>query len=417
MKNNKLSAVKTDPIFAALGNENTSFLEKKAEELRLTVSDIKNLAVIACDLEMWGQGLLQDHWNESDTHHLKGKNKKQKILRRVNTAYTKLLTKQTDYSDFSPDNPVRKSPRFCVQDDESTILGDCPVASPKTRCCNLKTMDAVINCGFGCSYCSIQSFYHDDNVYFHKNLKKKLHDLCLDDKELYHIGTGQSSDSLMWGNKNNMLSDIFQFAREHPNVILELKSKSRNTAYLESADVPQNVFATWTLNTQTIIDAEEHGTASLKERINAARRTADTGTKVGFHFHPIIDYKGWEDEYTEIIHTLTNSFTPQEVVTVSLGTLTFIKPVIQSLRRHKASTRVHQIPLTDSAGKLSYPFETKLNLFSTVYNALSPWHGSVFFYMCMEDPRLWDPVFGWSYADNEEFEKDMKEQYMQKLVL
>ncbi len=86
-------------------------------------------------------------------------------------------------------------------------------------------MDAVENCGFDCSYCSIQSFYHDNQVIFDTGFADKLAQLELDPEKTYHIGTGQSSDSLMWGNNYKLLDALIRFADANPNVILELKTK------------------------------------------------------------------------------------------------------------------------------------------------------------------------------------------------
>ena len=116
----------------------------------------------------------------------------------------------------------------------------------------------------------------------------KLLNLNLDPRinKTYHIGTGQASDSLMFGNREGILDSLFEFARENPNVILEFKTKSDNISYFLENAVPKNILLTWSLNTPTIIQNEEHLTASLDKRINAARKMADKGIKVGFHFHP-----------------------------------------------------------------------------------------------------------------------------------
>ncbi|MDX9809064.1 MAG: hypothetical protein RBT04_02810, partial [Sphaerochaetaceae bacterium] len=39
-----------------------------------------------------------------------------------------------------------------------------------------------------------------------------------------------------------------------------------------------------------------------------------------------------------------------------------------------------------------------------------------FFYLCMELPSLWMPVFGRMYADNAAFESDMRRAYRSKLA-
>jgi spore photoproduct lyase len=274
----------------------------------------------------------------------------------------------------------------------------------------------VENCGFDCSYCSIQSFYHGDEVRFDRRFADKLQRLQLDPNRTYHIGTGQSSDSLMWGNQAGILDALVDFAEANPNVILELKTKSRNISYLLKHSIPPNILCTWSLNTQTLIEHEEHLTASLEQRLQAARRLADRGILVGFHFHPMIHYDHWREDYAALFARLRGMFTPQEVVLVSLGTLTYIKPVIKQLRSRRGfRSKVLQMPLVESDGKLSYPEAVKLEMFSLAYRSLAAWHGQVFFYLCMENLRLWRPVFGFDYASNSEFEQAMKRSYLDKI--
>jgi spore photoproduct lyase len=220
----------------------------------------------------------------------------------------------------------------------------------------------------------------------------------------------------MWGNRFGLLDNLTRFAENHPNVVLEMKSKSSRIDYFLTHPPPFNMVFTWSLNTPAVITAEEKGTASLEQRINSARRLADAGIPVGFHFHPMVWYDGWEAGYRAIVSRLTDTFSPDEVVMVSIGTLTFIKPVIRRIRERMARTRILQMPMTDSAGKLSYPFEIKKTLFSTLFQAFPDnWKSSVFFYMCMEDVNLWEPVFGRSYPSNDAFEQDMIQAYLKKI--
>jgi len=72
-------------------------------------------------------------------------------------------------------------------------------------------------------------------------------------------------------------------------------------------------------------------------------------------------------EYREIIERLLKLFTPQEVAMVSMGTLTFIKPVIKKLRDRNFSTKILQMPFENASGKLSYPIELKKEMFSSIF--------------------------------------------------
>jgi spore photoproduct lyase len=277
------------------------------------------------------------------------------------------------------------------------------------------TLDAVESCGFDCSYCSIQSFYKQNTITFDSGFKDKLLGLKLDKNKTYHIGTGQASDSLMFGNREGVLDALFDFARENPNVILEFKTKSDNIKYFLQNDLPKNILCTWSLNTPTIIQNEEHLTASLQKRIDSARRLADLGVKVGFHFHPIVEYENYLAEYKEVYDKLLATFSADEVALVSFGTLTFIKPVIKQLREREFKSKITQMPFEDASGKNSYPDYTKVEMFKHAYESFSPWHKSVFFYLCMEEHQMWKKTFGYEYSTNNDFERAMLSSYASKL--
>ncbi len=395
-------------LFDRLDSKTREFIKEKAYIHRFSFQDLKQLVDISIDLDMWNEKRIYEIWED--------KGSKKAILLHVKSLYESIKSKPKSYKNFSSTPPKDYKISFIKQQKEELGLGRCPVASPKTRCCNLMTLDAVESCGFDCSYCSIQSFYNENKIGFDVNFAEKLKNLSLDPNKTYHIGTGQSSDSLLWGNKEGIMEALFEFAKKNPNVILELKSKSKNISYLLENEVPKNIIATWSLNPQIIIDNEEHFTASLKERINSAKALADKGVIVGFHFHPIIVYENYLEDYKKIAKTLLENFTPNQIAMVSMGTLTFIKPVIKKLRQRAFKSKILQMPLVDASGKQSYPLEIKKEMFKTLYEAFKPWHGKVYFYLCMEDHSLWSEVFGYEYESNEDMERDMLNAYKQKIT-
>jgi spore photoproduct lyase len=417
-----------DPLFLRLSEANRRLIRDKTADLRLSRQDIRRLIEIAADFEMWGKASLSGLWDEGGTEMLTGKVKRRRILDRLIELWEKEKSLGPDYlglrSPQAAGGPFIGGPapseaiRHDYVEKEAAILGTCPVAGEKTRCCKLQTLDAVQQCGFACSYCAIQSFYGEGKVYFFKDLEERLDAISqsLDPEKIYHIGTGQSSDSLMWGNREGLLDAVLGFARENPNVILELKSKSALVEPLLKAEVPANVIAGWSLNPDEVIRSEEHLTAGLDARLQSARRAADRGILVGFHLHPIVRYPGWQTGYEALCRRVTQSFAPEEVALVSMGTLTYPKPVIRLIRSQRIRSGVLKMPFEDSAGKLSYPLEIKKELFSRVYGCFpAAWRRQIFFYLCMEDIRLWRPVFGYEYSSNDEFESAMKSAYMEKI--
>ena len=393
--------------YSKLLPQQQSFIKEKAYEHKFSFQQLRLIIQMANDFEMWGEKSIIEVWPE----HIHAK----VILQRITKVYEEVKNRPNSYNGFNP-SVVRSEQKFkfVTKDKEGFGLGMCPVASEETRCCNLMTLDAVESCGFDCSYCTIQSFYKQDKITFDSSFTQKLKTLQLDPNRTYHIGTGQSSDSLMWGNKEGVLDALFDFARQNTNIILEFKTKSDNIKYFLDNDVPPNIICTWSLNTTTIIENEEHLAASLEKRIGSARALADKGVVVGFHFHPIVEYENYLSEYKEVYDELIETFTPDEVSLISMGTLTFIKPVIQKLRQRNFKSKILQMPFDDAAGKASYPLDIKEEMFKHAYESFKPWHKKVFFYLCMEDHSLWKKCFGYEYNTNADLERDMVSSYCQK---
>jgi spore photoproduct lyase len=180
--------------------------------------------------------------------------------------------------------------------------------------------------------------------------------------------------------------------------------------------VPANIVCSWSLNPQTVIDNEEHFTAALDERLASARTVADRGIKVAFHFHPMVCYNGWENDYAGIAGSLIEQFEPEEVLFISFGSVTLIKPVVQKIRELGNPTKILQMRLVpDPHGKLTYPDEIKIRMFRLMHRTFRPWHKKVFFYLCMEKRSIWESSLGYAWPTNERFEQEFGKQTMRKI--
>jgi len=407
-------------LFHRLQEEHKRKLQTLYNKYAFTHQELRKIIEVMIDFQMWDEGDYFEFWSRcEDEMDLSKRENKSKALKKLDEYILGIKSKETEYYKI-PELPVEykrtKVERLSEYDEKDKIMGLCPVASKKTVCCNLQTLDAVKNCGFGCSYCAIQTMFTGDSVYFDKNFKSKLEKIEFDRSRLYHVGTGQSSDALMWGDSNGILEDLFGFARKWPNVLLEFKTKSRNVNYLVKSEVPKNIFCTWTINPNSVIQNEEHLTASFEDRVGAARKLADKGIRVGFHFHPMVYFKGWKEEYQGVIEKITSIFTPEEVAFVSFGTLTFPRPIIKKIRNYNIKSKILQMPMVSNPeGKLTYPDEIKEQLFCWGYRCFSSWHKNVFFYLCMEEEKFWRSTFGEVFSSNEVFEETLLKSVSEKM--
>ena len=365
------------------------------------------------DLRQWKEPSFAGSFrHESIAEYNDGRNGS-RYMKAMRESMQSLRASETDYSSFFPSIHPRPKSKV-TEPDKALVLSrcPCPVDGEKTRCCKLRTLDVIEQCAFSCSYCSVQAFYAENEIHAISNIKEKLLNLEVDD-DVWHIGTGQASDSILLGDDHGTLSGLIAFAEMHPDIIIELKSKSSRNVF--GKKYPANMFFSWSLNAETIIAKEEHLTASLDSRIENAARCRDSGNLVGFHIHPMVYFRGWEDEYRTVADKVSSQFSPDELFSISIGTLTFTKSVLRRLRMQGEESRILEMELTPAAGKFSYPLDIKRRMFSHVYSSF-PEHirKGVFFYLCMEDPSLWLPVLGREYACDRDFESDMKRNYMLK---
>jgi spore photoproduct lyase len=405
----KLETFRGRTQYERLTRADREAVHRVATKHRLTFQEFREVTESARDLELWAEPGLGE-WLSS----YPGIESKSAFMNALRTHMEAVRGTPRSYRRAAGGPSRAGKPVVSVESDKK-IWGMCPVASEKTVCCNLRTIDAVENCVFGCSYCSVQTFY-TDRIVFDDQFAEKIRAIDIEPGRFHHFGTGQASDALAWGNKHGILDALCDFAAEHPNVLLELKTKSDNVRYFVERDVPANVVCSWSLNPQVVIDNEEHFTAGLDRRLSAARAVADRGVGVAFHFHPMVLCNAWETEYSTLTSRLIESFDAAEVCFISMGAVTLIKPVLRSIRELGNRTRIHQMPLVpDPHGKLTCPDDDKVRMFSAMNEWLAPWRQRVFIYLCMEKAEIWQRSFGHVYDSNEEFEADFGRRVMPKL--
>ena len=368
--------------------------------------DLQTLANAARDLEMWRETLLVRLWADWESAVPESSApRKQLLLDRLHTHMEHLRTKEKVYPTEPLRGLTRATPQLVQRAAPTKVFTLCPFFSAAANCCELHIIEAVTGCALGCSFCNVNASM-GETVEFSTDLAERLAAVELDPERFYHVSTSHMSDSLVWGNRHGILDSLFNFARRHPNVQLELKTKSDRIDYLLRHEVPENIVCSWWINTDTFIRNEEHGTAGLRGRFQAAQKLRDHGCAIGFHINPMVFYRGWREEYASLVGNLMSLFSPEEIDFISLGVLWLSPPVIRGIRHRGGESKVLQMPLVaDPGDKLTYPEETRISLYNAVYRAMQPWLGKVFVFLCMETTPIWEAVFGQSISVSNELER------------
>ena len=281
------------------------------------------------------------------------------------------------------------------------FLKKCP-GSEGQVCCNYFVINFASNCPMDCSYCYLQEYLGQNpalkvfsNV---DNLIAEADDLLSRHRRFFfRIGTGEITDSLALEPYIGFCREVIPFFAAQPNVLLELKTKSDRVETLLSLDPQERIVVSWSMNPQTVVAADEHWTASLDERISAARRCQEAGYKLGFHFDPMIEYPGWEDDYRTMVEKIFAAVDVRRIAWLSMGVLRQTPALRRAMRDRFPETRLltgEQVFCPD--GKFRYFQPMRVAMYRKMVQWIRKSAPLPPVYLCMESREVWEQVFGFA---------------------
>lgn len=312
---------------------------------------------------------------------------------------------------FASADPLEKGKgRLFLMRHKGNFLKKCP-GSDGQVCCNYFVINFASNCPMECSYCYLQDYLAQNpalkvfsNV---DDLIEEAGDLLGKHRRFFfRIGTGEITDSLALEPYIGFCAEVVPFFAEQPNVLLELKTKSDRVDGLLALNPKGRIVVSWSMNPQRVIDTDEHLTASFEERLAAARCCQEAGYKLGFHFDPMIEYLGWEEEYREMVETIFAAVDQRRIAWISMGVLRNTPGLKRVMRERFPSTRLlsgEQVLCPD--GKMRYFQPLRVSMYRKMLRWIRNASPTVFVYLCMESREVWQQVFGFAPSCEKELGK------------
>lgn len=294
-----------------------------------------------------------------------------------------------------------------VQRHRGTFVQHCPAGTTGMVCCNYLVVNFGSGCPYDCSYCFLQDYLaNNPAMKVYSNPEDGLAELdailARQRGRKLRIGTGELADSLALDDLTGLSRELVPFFADRRDAMLELKTKSVCIENLLGLDPRERVVVSWSVNAAKIVDAEEHGAASLAARAAAARRVQSAGYLVGFHFDPLIAHEGWEEGYRDAVQAVFAGIDPARVAWVSLGSLR-MTPRLKAAIRHRHGLGYvltgETVPGPDGKERLWHGLRVKM------YRRMLAWLREVDsrlpLYVCMEPASVWEKIFGDAPADRE----------------
>ncbi len=177
---------------------------------------------------------------------------------------------------------------------------------------------------------------------------------------------------------------IFEFFRTHPIAMGSFATKYVNPN-LTTFDPEGKIRIRFSLMPQKMADIHEPNTSKIIDRIKAINTFIDAGYDVHVNFSPVILYKNWKQDYTDLFNMLNDYVEHKDCVLAEVIFLTHNESKhIKNMENHPETEKHLWVPKLQEAktsqyGGTNYRYKLGLkrnyiNQFVELHNSIVPWN-------------------------------------------
>ena len=195
----------------------------------------------------------------------------------------------------------------------------------------------MLNCIYDCKYCFLQGMYNSANYVVFVNWKNFTDEIerisnSFGNQKVYFF-SGYDCDSLALEPITNFAKYFINFFKNYDNSILELRTKSTQTNFLDTIKPSNNIIIAFSMNPQTVIAKYESDTPSLSKRLNAILRLQNLGWKVGLRFDPLLYEENYKEIYTNLFKEISRKLQIKKIHSITIGSFRLPKPFYKKINK------------------------------------------------------------------------------------
>jgi spore photoproduct lyase len=217
---------------------------------------------------------------------------------------------------------------------------------------------SILGCLYDCEYCYLSGMYNSANTVFFVNTEDFFDAVLphLDKPTL--VAISYDTDTLAIESLTSHTQEWIEFAQQHPNLHLEVRTKSANFKAIKTlhpqgtSHVSDQVVLAWTLSPQKIIDLYEHKTPSLQKRLSSIKEAINAGWKVRVCIDPVIYNEEFNELYPPLIDELLSQIDADKLFQLTLGSFRMSSVHLKKIKKLRRSDIAF------------YPYEVKDNIVS-----------------------------------------------------
>lgn len=235
----------------------------------------------------------------------------------------------------------------------------------------------VMNCIYDCEYCYLKGMYPSGHLVVFVNLEDYFRAVAQKLREHpVYLCVSYDSDLAALEKLLGTCELWTEFAAKHPDLTIEIRTKSANGAMWDRQEPLPNIVYAFTLSPQRIVEQSEHQTPSAQARVSCAVEGMAKGFPVRLCFDPMLYCADWQQEYGSLLQQIDRELeerqmTWEQVRDVSVGTFRISKEYMRILRAKEPDSLVTQFPYENVDGVYQYPPKLKQQMEQWMIEELS----------------------------------------------
>jgi len=236
------------------------------------------------------------------------------------------------------------------------------------------------------AYAEIDNIVNNIEDYYNENLSY-----------LPRLNISEYTDAVGIQHISKNLGVFMEMFQKHDDIEMVLPTKSANVDDILKYDGMDRSYITMNFNTDYFIKTFEHGTSSLNERIEAAKKIQDSkGFKLNVAIEPMFFYDGYLDDYKKLVNRLMTELDIDKIGTIILGSARFGRMLKNIVPEIHPKTDVFKknsplLPIKGDDSKWRYEDDLREEMYKEIIDEFEK-YAEFCFFLGAETPEMWEKV-------------------------
>ena len=253
--------------------------------------------------------------------------------------------------------------------------------------------DTIYGCPHGCKYCSggkVAIVFANVEEF----VEREVIPLSVANPwQKVFMFNSSLTDTLCFEPEYGLSELLADYYASTPDQHYLIHTKSANVDFLRDLDHRGHTITLWSLTSETASRLVEPGSATMEERIEAARKCQEAGYTVRYKFKPIVPVRGWREECERMMDLAFAETRPDNIGLFTLAWMNadefgqIIDPDLLDPRFVAAAEESAEEMRGVAAGP--FPHEARAEVYEFYLREIRKHDADVHVFLCTETPAMW----------------------------